>query len=34
MNLEGNLVRDPEAYHTPRGTPVCKFAVARNRYYK
>ena len=32
--LEGNLVRDPEAKLTPKGTPVCKFAVASNRYYK
>ena len=23
--LEGNLVRDPEANLTPKGTPVCKF---------
>ncbi|QEN09426.1 single-stranded DNA-binding protein [Oceanispirochaeta crateris] len=32
--LEGNLVRDPEANLTPKGTPVCKFSVASNRYYK
>ena len=32
--LEGNLVRDPEANLTPRGTKVCKFALATNRYYK
>ena len=32
--LEGNLVRDPEAKLTPKGTPVCKFAVASNRFYK
>jgi len=32
--LEGNLVRDPEAKLTPKGTPVCKFAVASNRSYK
>jgi len=32
--LEGNLVRDPESNHTAKGTPVCRFAVASNRYYK
>jgi single-strand DNA-binding protein len=32
--LEGNLVRDPEANLTPKGTPVCKFSVASNRYFK
>ena len=32
--LEGNLVRDPEGNLTPKGTPVCKFSVASNRYYK
>jgi single-strand DNA-binding protein len=32
--LEGNLVRDPDANLTPKGIPVCKFALACNRYYK
>jgi len=32
--LEGNLVRDPDANLTPKGTPVCKFSVASNRYFK
>ncbi|MDA3955505.1 single-stranded DNA-binding protein [Oceanispirochaeta sp.] len=32
--LEGNLVRDPEANLTPKGTPVCKFSLASNRFYK
>ena len=32
--LEGNLVRYPEAKLTPKGTSVCKFAVASNRSYK
>ncbi len=32
--LEGNLVRDPEAKLTPKGTPVCRFSVASNRYFK
>jgi single-strand DNA-binding protein len=32
--LEGNLVKDPQVKETPKGTPVCEFAVASNRYYK
>jgi single-strand DNA-binding protein len=32
--LEGNLTRDPELSKTPKGTPVCNFCVASNRYYK
>ena len=32
--IEGNLTRDPELNHTPKGTPVCGFAVASNRFYK
>lgn len=32
--LEGNLVRDPEFMHTPQGTPLCKFSIASNRFYK
>ena len=32
--IEGNLVRDPELSYTPKGTPVCKFAVATNRFFK
>ena len=32
--LEGNLVRDPEGKLTPRGTSLCEFAIATNRYYK
>lgn len=32
--LEGNLVRDPEAGETPKGTQFCKFSIASNRYYK
>ena len=32
--LEGNLVRDPEIGYTPKGTPVCNFSIASNRYYK
>ena len=32
--IEGNLTRDPELKSTPKGTPVCSFAVASNRFYK
>jgi single-strand DNA-binding protein len=32
--LEGNLVRDPDAKLTPKGTEVCHFSLASNRYYK
>lgn len=32
--IEGNLTRDPELKETPKGTPVCSFCVASNRYYK
>ncbi|MDA3958289.1 MAG: single-stranded DNA-binding protein [Oceanispirochaeta sp.] len=28
------MVRDPEANRTPKGTRVCKFSVASNRFYK
>ena len=32
--LEGNLVRDPELSYTEKGTAVCHFSIANNRYYK
>lgn len=32
--VEGNLVRDPELKNTPKGTSVCTFTIASNRYYK
>ncbi len=32
--LEGNLVRNPELMYTPQGTPLCKFSIASNRFYK
>ena len=32
--VEGNLVRDPSLSQTPKGTQVCTFSVASNRYYK
>lgn len=32
--LEGNLVRNPEARETPKGTLVCQFSIAVNKKYK
>jgi len=32
--IEGNVVRDPVTKQTPKGTPVCTFSVASNRYMK
>jgi single-strand DNA-binding protein len=32
--LEGNLVRDPLFRSTTKGTSVCTFSLASNRYYK
>ena len=32
--IEGNLVRDPVFRTTPKGTGVCKFPLASNRFYK
>jgi single-strand DNA-binding protein len=32
--IEGNLVKDPEYRTTTKGTPVCKFPIASNRFYK
>jgi single-strand DNA-binding protein len=32
--VEGNLVKDPELRETPKGTSVCTFSVASNRFYK
>ena len=32
--IEGNLVRDPEYRTTPRGTAVCRFPIASNRFYR
>ncbi len=32
--LEGNLTKDPVLDKTPKGTAVCHFTVASNRYYK
>ena len=32
--IEGNLTHDPQLGETPKGTPVCNFGVASNRFYK
>jgi len=32
--IEGNMVRDPLFCSTSKGTPVCHFSIASNRYYK
>jgi single-strand DNA-binding protein len=32
--IEGNLVRDPLLRSTPKGTAVCSFTLASNRFFK
>jgi len=32
--IEGNLVRDPLYKTTPKGTPLCTFTLASNRFFK
>ena len=32
--IEGNVVRDPTLKETPRGTMVCNFSIASNRFYR
>ena len=32
--IEGNLVRDPQFKTTSKGTPICTFTIASNRFYK
>lgn len=32
--IEGNVVRDPIIKETPRGSTVCSFSIASNRFYK
>ena len=32
--IEGNLVRDPLFRSTPKGTSLCTFSLASNRFYK
>ena len=32
--IDGNLTRDPELKTTTRGSRVCNFGLASNRYYE
>ena len=32
--IEGNLVREPLFRSTPKGTPVCNFSLASNRFFR
>ena len=32
--IEGNIVRDPLLRSTPKGTSVCNFTIASNRFYR
>ena len=32
--IEGNMVRDPIVRSTPKGTAVCNFAIASNRFFR
>ena len=32
--IEGNMVKEPLFRTTPKGTPVCTFSLASNRFYK
>jgi single-strand DNA-binding protein len=32
--IEGNLIRDPEYRETAKGTPVCNFSIASNRFFR
>ena len=32
--IEGNMVRDPVYHTTPKGTPVCNFSLASNRFFR
>jgi single-strand DNA-binding protein len=32
--IEGNMVRDPLIRSTPRGTQVCNFSIASNRFFR
>jgi single-strand DNA-binding protein len=34
VHLIGNLTRDPELRHTPKGSAICTFALAINRKFK
>ena len=33
INLEGNLIKNPELEYTPTGKEVCTFCIANNRDY-
>jgi single-strand DNA-binding protein len=32
--IEGNMVREPQYRTTPKGTPVCTFSLASNRFFR
>jgi single-strand DNA-binding protein len=32
--VEGNLVKDPVLRKTPKGTAICSFSIASNRFFK
>jgi len=32
--IEGNMVRDPLIRSTPKGTQICTFSIASNRFYR
>ena len=32
--IEGNMVRDPLLRSTPKGTSVCNFTIASNRFFR
>ncbi|WP_010260702.1 single-stranded DNA-binding protein [Treponema primitia] len=32
--IEGNLIRDPAYHETAKGTPICTFSIASNRFFK
>ena len=34
LMIEGNVVRDPVVKATPKGTPLCVFSIASNRFFK
>jgi len=32
--IEGNIVREPQYRTTPKGTPLCTFSLASNRFFR
>lgn len=32
--LEGNLTKTPNLFHTGKGTSICNFSIASNRFYR